>query len=142
MSALLVANLMSRHVETLSPDEDLDLADMIMRLEKLRHLPVVAEGRVVGVLSERDLLRAQASSLKALSRKEQRAENLQIKVREAMTKNTVTIAASATALEAAEIMRERRFGCLPVVDGETLVGIITESDLLEHVIRVLSDPSM
>jgi CBS domain-containing protein len=142
MSALEVQSLMSRRVETLSPEEDLDLADMIMRLEKFRHLPVAVEGRIVGILSERDLLRAQASSLKALSRKEQRAENLQIKVREAMTRNVVTVAPHTTALEAAQIMRERRIGCLPVVDENGVVGIITESDLLDHVIHVLSDPSI
>ncbi|MBK8014391.1 MAG: CBS domain-containing protein [Deltaproteobacteria bacterium] len=139
MSTLRVRDLMTSRVESLAPEEDLDLADMIMRLEKFRHLPVVVDGRLVGILSQRDVLAAQASTLKTRSREEQRLSNLHIRVEDAMTRNPVTIRSDATALECAEILREQRIGCLPVVDDEKVVGIITETDFLKFAIKNLSD---
>lgn len=142
MSMLKVRELMTHPVETLEPGEDLDLADMIMRLERFRHLPVVNDGRVVGLLSQRDILAAQASNLKVTSREQQRLNNLHIRVEDVMTKNVMVTTPDAPALKAAELMREHHIGCLPVVEDGLLVGIITESDFLTYVIRSLSDPSI
>lgn len=141
MSTLKVRDLMTRNVEVLDVNDDVDFAGMLMRVDKLRHLPVVSEGRLVGLVSERDLLRAQLSSVTKLSPAERRAFALRVLVTEVMTRDVQTITPDAPAVEAAKLLRQRKFGCLPVVDGEEIVGIVTESDFLDFAITTLSSPN-
>lgn len=133
-----VRELMSTQVETLDPDDDLDLANALMRLDRTRHLPVTSDGEVVGMVSDRDILQAQVSSLSGLTDDEVRQVNLRIKVREIMTTDVLTVTPDTGAKEAAELLRVRKFGCLPVIEEGQLVGIVTATDFLDLVIRVLS----
>lgn len=141
MSALKVRDLMSGFVQTLEVEDDVDLADMAMRLARFRHLPVVSRNEVVGLVSDRDILRAQVGLDQRLSAEERRAKNMNIRVAEIMTKDVETISADAPAIEAARRLRTKKIGCLPVVSEGELVGIVTESDFLDLAIRSLSDPS-
>jgi acetoin utilization protein AcuB len=95
-----------------------------MRRKRIRHLVVVANGDVLGVLSERDAGGKRGSSLRA-----------QLTVADLMTAQVTTIPPDATVRKAANLMRGRTIGCLPVLDGRKLVGIVTASDLLELVGR-------
>jgi CBS domain-containing protein len=129
MAQLTVADIMTSHVETLEPGNDLDLAEMIMRLDRLRHLPVVEGGRLVGMLSQRDLLRHQARSN---SERERRIANLHIRAEDVMTREVRTVNPQTPVKQAVLLIRELRVGSLPVVDEEdNLVGIVTDSDLLD-----------
>lgn len=132
-----VADIMTDHVETLDPDDDIDLASMIMRLDRLRHLPVVEDGRLVGIISDRDILRAQQSTLAGATKEEVRRFNMRIKARDVMTQKVETTTPEASALEAAEILRERGYGCLPVMRDGMVVGIVTPTDFLGLVVQLL-----
>jgi CBS domain-containing membrane protein len=138
MTVLKVRDLMTERVDVLQENEDVDLAAMLMRLEQLHHLPVVREGKVVGVVSHRDILKAGARNPKERSPDELRAFHLGIPVRDIMTPTVLTVAPDAPLLEAAEILRDEGIGCLPVMDGDELVGIITRNDFLRLVIQMLS----
>lgn len=132
MAELLVRDLMTADVVTLDLDENLLLADDVMRLGRIRHLPVVSEHRLVGLVSHRDMLRASVSSLAGLSHSEDASIKQAIPVREVMRHEVVTIGPDRPALEACELLLARKLGCLPVVDEESrLVGIITEADFVE-----------
>lgn len=134
---LRVSDLMAKDVETIHPEEDLDLAAMVMRMERLRHLPVVVDGQLLGLISDRDVLRAQVSSVAGLSQVEQRCANMRIRAGEVMTRALVTVSPKASAVEAAELLREHRISCLPVVEEGKLVGIITATDFLGLVVDLL-----
>jgi CBS domain-containing membrane protein len=134
-----VADLMTRSVHTLTPMQSLPLAESMMGLLHVRHVPVVdSTGRLVGLVTHRDLLAAKLSALSPLSDDERSELQLSVPVDRLMQTNVWTIAPDALAVSAATIMREHRFGCLPVVEDGLLVGILTESDLLALVTDSLS----
>jgi CBS domain-containing membrane protein len=130
-SALEVADLMTREVRTLDRNDKLVVADELMRLGRFRHAVVLDDdGRLAGVLSQRDIFfNALAWSLgqgEAAHRKALEA----CRVKEVMRHEVVTIASDAPIAEAARLLSEHKIGCLPVLDGEALVGILTEGDFL------------
>ena len=115
-----VGQFMSTDLFTVSPDDLIDLAASVMDWRHIRHVPVEdKEGRLVGLITHRGLLRMMISNTKLTT------------VREIMVKDPVTVSPSTSSLEAMEIMRNNRLGCLPVVEGDQLVGIITSYDFLE-----------
>jgi CBS domain-containing protein len=134
---MTVQELMTTRVETLDPSDDVDLADMVMRLDRLHHLPVVSDGQLVGLVSQRDIARHQVSPSSGLSLEAQRRANLRVKVRDMMVTDVATVPPGTSVLEAAELMRERYLGCLPVVDDGELVGIVTGTDMLGLLIQEL-----
>jgi CBS domain-containing protein len=137
---MLVRELMQKDVVTLGASDTLDLADDIMRLGRIRHLPVTEGDDVVGVLTQRDLYRAAISSMLQLGRTVEQQFLAKVPVRAAMTPSPFTIAPDASVRTAVRLMTERRIGCLPVVEGGHLVGLIAESDCLrylEHVLEIV-----
>ncbi|AKU93304.1 CBS domain-containing protein [Vulgatibacter incomptus] len=133
-----VRDLMTRDVVTLEAGENLLLADDVMRLGRIRHLPVVENGRLVGLISHRDILQASVSSLAGLSRAEDASIKKSIPAREVMKREVTTIGPDEPALVACSIVLDRKLGCLPVVDAEgALVGIVTEADFVELARRYL-----
>jgi CBS domain-containing membrane protein len=135
---LEVRDFMTTDVLTLNVQETLSLAEEVMRMARVRHLPVVgAQLQVVGIVTHRDLLEAQASSIVGLSDREDKALKRTIAVRDVMTTEVVTIEPDLKAVEAARLLQINRFGCLPVVEGGALVGIVTEADFLDLLIRLL-----
>ncbi|MDQ1273252.1 MAG: hypothetical protein QG591_1882 [Planctomycetota bacterium] len=128
---MLVKDVMKTQLVTLNADSKLGFANDIMYLGRIRHLPVVKGENVVGILTQRDLYRSSLTSI--LTNWKENKEFLDsIKVSEVMTKNVVTVAPDATIEEAAQIMIDKKVGALPVVrDKNTLVGLITETDVLQ-----------
>ncbi len=128
---------MQREVVTLGASDTLDLADDIMRLGRIRHLPVTDGEHVVGVLSQRDLYHAAISSMLQLGRTAEQQFLAKVPVRAAMTPSPYMIAPDTSVRTAVRLMLEQKIGCLPVVDGDRLVGLISESDCLRYLEHVL-----
>jgi CBS domain-containing protein len=129
-----VREMMTKEVSTLGRNDTLDLADDVMTLERIRHLPVLDEGRVVGVVSQRDLFRSGLAVALGYGERAQKMLLKTLRVKEVMSEPAITVSPEATAKEAARLMLEHKIGCLPVVEGHALVGIVTETDILRHVV--------
>ncbi len=132
-----VADVMTKNPETISPDEPLRAAMEKMQSGKFRRLPVVQDGALVGIISDRDLRRATNSPLVLHERWYDDMLLDHISVLGAMTPIPITVAADAPLLDAVRLMRDHKIGGLPVLSGETLVGIITETDALNYLIHLL-----
>ena len=139
MPPVLIKHIMSVHVISLFAEQTLPLADDIMRFKHLRHLPVVDEsGRLVGLVSHRDILRAQISSLTGLTDGQRRARQEHVKVSQIMTRDVWTTEPEAHASNAGQLLLDHRFGCLPVIDASgRLVGIVTERDYLRFAVKAI-----
>jgi CBS domain-containing protein len=132
---LRVEEVMAREVVTLAPADRLDLADDVMRLGRIRHMPVLEAERLVGIVSSRDLLAASLSKHLAFDASERRTFLRSVTVSEAMTRDPITIEPTATLREAAERMLQHRIGCLPVTRSDgSFVGLVTETDLVRAVL--------
>jgi CBS domain-containing protein len=130
-------DLMTAPVTTLAPDDSLDLADEIMCFGGFRQLPVLCGRRLVGILTQRDILGAPGLFAPVLGLAvDTRAALKTLCVWEVMVATVVTIGADASLQDAAEQMLKHRVGCLPVLDGKRLVGIVTTSAVL----RALAGP--
>ena len=134
---MYVRDLMRREVVTLEAADTLDLAEGIMRLGRIRHLPVVSGEHVVGVLSQGDLFRAAVSSLLELRGDAEREWLATIPVKTVMTTPVFTVPPSVPLLTAVRIMIDKRIGCLPVAEDGKLVGLVSESDCLAHLAHLL-----
>lgn len=132
---LTVQQIMITDPATLGRNDTLDLADDIMNLGRIRHLPVLDDGRVVGVVSQRDLFRSALAHALGYGHKAQKGLLRTLLVKEVMSEPALTIPPETPVREAARLMIERRIGCLPVVQGDELLGIITETDLLRLIAR-------
>jgi CBS domain-containing protein len=135
-----VRDLMQHDVVTLKASDTLDLAGDIMRLGRIRHLPVMDGDAVVGVLTERDLFRAALSSMLQLGRSAEQEFLAKVPVRAAMTPGVFTIGPDASMRTAVRLMLEQKIGCLPVVEDGKLVGLVGETDCLrwlEHVLDIV-----
>jgi acetoin utilization protein AcuB len=135
---MLVKDRMSRHPITITPDISLYEALRIVREEKVRRLPVVdKKGKLVGIISEKDLLYASPSPATSLSSYELNYLIAKIKVQDLMASNVITIEEDCPLEEAARIMVDNQIGSLPVMRGDVLVGMITESDLFKVFLELL-----
>ena len=135
--SMYVRDLMHTEVVTLEATDTLDLADGIMRLGRIRHLPVVSGERVVGIVSQRDLFRAAVSSLLQLHGEAEREWLASIPVKAVMTPHVLTVGPSVSLRAAVQIMLDKKVGCLPVVEDGKLVGLLSESDCLLHLAHLL-----
>ena len=128
---LTVKDAMSTELITLSEDETLDLVEQVMRLGRVRHLPVTRGQGLVGLITHRDLLRASISALADIDDTERLEILSQVKVRDIMNTEVRSVDPDQTLLQAAALLLEHRYGCLPVVNRQgRLVGILTEADFL------------
>jgi len=135
---MLVYERMSRHPITVNADVPIDEALHLMRDSKVRRLPVVdKQGKLVGIVSEKDLLYASPSPVTSLSIHEIHYLVSKIKVADVMTKDVITVGEYTPLEEAARIMVDHKIGGLPVVRNGTLVGIITETDLFKVFLELL-----
>lgn len=124
--AIAVRDVMVPNPVTVGPEETCRRAWQLMREHRFRHLPVVAQGRLTGVLSDRDLRPVLFSPTLAETR-----------VGEVMTESPTTIPPDAPVEDAASLLVVKKIGCLPVVEGDRLVGIVTETDLLAVLVELL-----
>jgi CBS domain-containing protein len=125
---------MTRSVRTLTWNGKLSVADELMRTERIRHLPVVDEdGRLAGIVSQRDLFfNALVQALGFGTTTHDRMLST-ITVKEVMTENVVTTTPETLVTDAARVMVDRKIGCLPVIEGQALIGILSESDVVSAV---------
>ena len=121
---------MATDLVTLHVDEELSLASDIMNLARIRHLPILEGDRLVGIISQRDLFRASLASVMGYDYAETRDHLKSVAIREAMVKEVITVEPDSEIQEAGRIMLEKRIGCLPVVQNDRLVGMLTETDIL------------
>lgn len=136
-SDMRVGDLMQRDPKWLDVGATLDVADEVMRLGRIRHLPVVAGHEVVGVLTQRDLFRAGLSSLLQAGRTTEHDWLAAVPVRAVMTPYAVTATPETSMRRAVMTMLEHRIGCLPVVEDGRLVGLLCETDCLRYLTHVL-----
>ncbi len=136
-----VHQIMSEQVVSISADDNLRIVNDIMGLGRVRHLPVVRSGELVGVVSQRDLLHASLSNVMGLPSDEQNLFLQGVSIAQVMSAPPVSIGLDATVQEAARIMAERKIGCLPVTEGAKLRGILTETDVLRYFAGLELEPS-
>jgi acetoin utilization protein AcuB len=135
---MLVKERMSRHPITIRPDVSLHDALQIMREEKVRRLPVVdKDGRLVGIVLEKDLLYASPSPVTSLSMHELTYLVSKITIESLMTRDVITVTEDTLLEEAARIMADNNISGLPVMRDGRLVGMITESDLFKVFLELL-----
>ena len=131
--AKTVRDIMTVEVTTLGRNDTLLLAKDIMNLGRVRHFPVVEDDELVGVVSQRDLYRASLGTVMQYGEKAQRAFLESVAVKEVMA-DPISISPDATVRDAARLMMEHKIGCLPVLKDSRLVGIVTETDMLQVVV--------
>jgi CBS domain-containing protein len=138
----VLRQIMTTEVAVLHEEDNLEIAERGIAGWRFRHLPVVEGNKLVGLVTERDLLRASISSLD--ERHALKDFNLKryFFVREIMRTDVLTARPDTSLLDAGRAMLERKIGCLPVVEADgTLVGIVTESDFLALALDLLQRPA-
>jgi acetoin utilization protein AcuB len=131
-----VAKRMKRNPVFVDEGDSMKKAMDLLKEHEIRHLPVLKDGeRLVGILSERDIKQASPSPATALEIREIYYLLDKVKVKQIMTRRPYTVSSSAPIEEAALIIREKKIGCLPVVDDGKLVGILTETDIIDSFIE-------
>jgi acetoin utilization protein AcuB len=128
---MLVGKRMTKSVITIPPDMTVVDALNLMKREHIRRMPVVQDGKLVGIVSDKDLLNASPSHVTTLSVWEMNFLMSKITVKEVMTRQVLTVSEDTTIEEAAKIMADRKIGGLPVTRNGDIVGIITETDLFK-----------
>ncbi len=134
---MLVGDRMSRPVITIPPDMPVVDALNLMKRDRIRRTPVVKDGKMVGIVSDKDLLNASPSPATSLSVWEMNYLLSKITVREVMTRDILTVKEDTPIEEAARIMVDNKIGGLPVLRNDQLVGIITETDLFKIFLELM-----
>jgi len=134
---MLVGERMSHPVITIPPDMPIVDALNMMKREKIRRAPIMKEGKLVGIVSDKDLLNASPSPATSLSVWEMNYLLSKITVKDVMTKKVLTVSEDTPIEEAARIMADNKIGGLPVVREDRVVGIITETDLFKIFLELM-----
>jgi CBS domain-containing protein len=129
----IVREIMMGSPVTLKPEDTLDLANDVISLGRIRHIPVVDGGKLVGLLSERDLIGAAASQIFGLKQKSKSALLKSKQIKDVMQKRVLTVTPDTPIKEAAHLMADKKIGCVPVVADGTVVGLVTTTDILRYV---------
>lgn len=132
----VVREIMMGSPVTLKPDETLDLANDVISLGRIRHIPIMEDGRLVGLLSERDMMGAATTTIFGLKRKSKSALLKSVLIKDVMKKKVVTVKPDTPIKDAAHLMKEKKIGCVPVVNEGSLVGLVTTTDILRYVENV------
>lgn len=127
-----VREIMMGSPVTLKPGDGLDLANDIIAIGRIRHIPVVDEGKLVGLLSERDLLGAAANRIFGITNKSRSALLKSARIKDVMKKNVVTVEPDTPIKDAARLMADKKIGCVPVLHEGSLVGLVTTTNVLRY----------
>lgn len=131
-----VSMIMSKDLITVGHLDDLTTAEMLFKRNSIRHIPVVNGLKIVGMLSYTDLLRI--SYADAVDQYETDVDSMvynMFTIEQVMAKNLIKVSPQATIKEVAEILSEREFHAIPVVDEGVLVGIVTTTDLINYLLE-------
>ena|SRR5690242_17546601 len=137
-----VREIMMGSPVTLKPDDTLKLANDVISLGRIRHIPIVDGGKLLGLLSERDLIGTTANKIFRLKRKTRAALLTTVLIKEIMKKRLLTVEPDAKIKEAAHLMAANKIGCLPVVSEGVLVGLVTTTDVLRYLDRMDSEEAL
>lgn len=134
---MFVREIMTTRVVSVGANDSIGTALDMMQSGGFRRLPVLEDGRLVGIITDRDLRLATNSPL--VLREKWYSDFIleSVKVKSCMTPDPLTINPNAPIVEAARVMREKKFGGLPVVENDVLIGIVTVTDLLDYLIQLL-----
>lgn len=135
-----VRDYMTPEPQTLDITSTLLDAVLLIRRAELRHIPILQDGRLVGILTDRDVGRVAPSILSPVSPQEYNRFFEDTPVGKVMTRNPLRISPEATLAEAVHLLYINKLGCLPVLDGEQLTGIITVSDMLRALHDLIGPP--
>jgi CBS domain-containing protein len=120
-----VKEIMMSSPVTLKPGDTLQLASDMISLGSIRHLPVVENGRLLGILSARDVMAVGLKNRSALLKS--------MPIKGVMKRRVITVAPDTPIVEAARLMADKKIGCLPVLSDGTLVGLVTTTNILRYV---------
>lgn len=134
---MFVGERMSRPVISLSPETPINEALAMFKRERIRRAPVMKDGKLVGIVSERDLLNASPSPVTTLSIWEMNYLISKVTVKQVMSKKVITVDRDTPIEEAARILADNKIGGLPVLDSGKVVGIITETDLFKVFLELM-----
>ncbi|MCA9581507.1 MAG: CBS domain-containing protein [Myxococcales bacterium] len=136
----LVSDLMSTDLYTLPEDADFTSANEIMKLERVRHIPVVRGKKLVGLVTHRDLLGAQVTLLLAAREAAESDDDraVSVSVSDIMSEALLTCRPNEPADDAARMMLDAKVGCMLVVEDDRLVGILTETDVMSWAVEVMA----
>jgi acetoin utilization protein AcuB len=132
-----VRDFMTADPTTLGPEDPLLQAVLTVRSLSIRHIPIVKDGELVGLITDRDLGRASPSILGRTTPEEYNLVFQQNTIQRVMVKNPTTINADALLGDAVRLMQENKWGCIPVVDDGKLVGILSITDVLRYTLTTL-----
>jgi predicted transcriptional regulator len=130
-----VKEIMVKEVATLDINDELSLANDIIRLGRIRHLPVVDGTKLAGIISERDLFRSSLAQALGYGTKATRDLMKTLHIKDVMVPEVITVTPETEVTDAVRLMVNRKIGCLPVVEGDRLVGLITETDILTQYLK-------
>ncbi|MCB0663680.1 MAG: CBS domain-containing protein [Saprospiraceae bacterium] len=139
MKNIPVTEVMTKNLVTISHKSSLDDAERLMRKNHIRHLPVVKSGKLVGIISLTDILRL---SFGDTYQEDEEVVDVAVfnmlTLESVMVNHPTTININQTVMDAAQILAEKEFHALPVVDGEKVVGIVTTTDLIKFFVKNLN----
>ncbi len=130
-----VIHWMSTNLVTIDPQTTLPEAYKLMKKFDIRRLPVIDFGKLVGILTLGDIREARPSQVTSISIYELNYLLSQLKIERVMSANPITVSSEATIGQAAKLMYDHKIGCLPVIENERLIGLITESDIFRVIAR-------
>jgi acetoin utilization protein AcuB len=136
---MLVRDFMTTDLTTLQEDETLLDAALIFARSTLRHIPIVRNNKLVGIVTERDLKHYTPSILSGIPAEQYNQLMETTPLSKIMTRDLVTIRPERSLFEAAQTLYDRRIGCLPVVADGELKGIITTTDMLKLLVHLLTE---
>ena len=135
---MFVINRMTKNPITVTPDAKIDEVSNLIKVKKIRRIPVVENGKLVGFFSDRDLMRVTPSPATTLSRYEINSLLAKMCVRDIMQKKVISVNVDATIEEAALLMYKNKIGGMPVVSNVgAVVGVITETDIFKTFVDVM-----
>ena len=126
-----ISTIMTKNIIALTREDDLERAEMLFNRHKIKHIPVVSGEAIIGMLSFTDLMRI--SFAETPDEENNSVESVvynMFTIEQVMVKDVVTVTSQTTIKEVAQILAEREFHALPIVDGGVLIGIVTTTDLL------------
>ena len=130
-----ISEIMSTTIIALERTDDLNRAEKLFKKHNIRHIPVVSEESIIGMLSYSDLLRISFADVTEDEHDVGAIVYNMFTIEQVMTKNLISVSSNTTIKEVAEILAENEFHALPVVDDATLVGIVTTTDLIKYLLK-------
>jgi CBS domain-containing membrane protein len=127
-----VSEIMMGSPVTLAPDDTLDLANDIISLGRIRHIPILDNGKLVGLISGRDLIGTAANRIFGLNQKSRSTLLKGEMIKNIMKKRVVTVTPDTPIKDAATLMADKKIGCVPVVSDGALVGLVTTTNVLHY----------